>query len=99
MKAMPAWFRLALSAPKVSVDAIVQYPSDPRKLQSINGFLVSISAELGDGAGVAIAASRATLALVGGWEPEKVWVDWAGSVCGLLLVLYPIFGLILWFFK
>jgi hypothetical protein len=45
MKAMPAWFRLALSAPKVSVDAIVQYPSDPRKLQSINGFLVSISAD------------------------------------------------------
>ena len=74
---------------------ILQYPDEVRKAQSLNGFLVSLSADLGEGAGVAIAASWATLALVGGWESEKVWIDRAGRVCGLLLVIDPIFGLLL----
>lgn len=73
---------------------IVRAPSDPRLAQLINSFLFQMTFQLGQSAMIAVAAAWATLALVVGWESEKVWIDRAGRWCGLCLLVHPILGLI-----
>jgi hypothetical protein len=86
--------------PHIVANIVQVVPSsrNPRNSQTIYHLLFMFSSEIGESAGIAIAASWATLALTGGWKSEKVWIDRAGRAGGFLLIMYPILGLIFWFF-
>ena len=79
-----------------SLIVIVRYPSDPRQAQMINSLLVQMTPQLGHGAVIAVATAWVTLTLVVGWESEKSWIDRAGRLCGICLLVPPTLGLIRW---
>jgi hypothetical protein len=41
-------------------------------------------------AGLSVAAAWSTLFMVGGWEPEKGWIDRLGRLLGLYWISYPV---------
>jgi hypothetical protein len=63
----------------------------------VSGCFLSLTTGIDSGAGMAIATGWATLALVGRWEPGEDWIDRAGTICGIWLIVCPVRSFCVWY--